>query len=163
MYASRSCSCVSTSSAGSRCCISSSCMASDFLPHRERVYPGNLRRGVRGQRYVSGVEAVERKALWLALPIGLVLVWSGIGPNLGLGVDTWQLVVFLTSLFCQVAAAALIVAAAAPTAYVRADLARREQLLFFALTLFCIGLALLAVNEARFAYNVHSHTRSFGG
>jgi hypothetical protein len=103
------------------------------------------------------VEAIERKAFWLALAIGIVLVWSGIA-NFGLGVETWELVVFLTSLFCQVAAAALVVAAAAPSAYFRADLARREQLLFFALTLFCIGLALFAVHEATFAYDLHNRT-----
>ena len=109
------------------------------------------------------MEAVERKAIWLALPVGVVLVWSGIGQTIGFGIDTWQLVVFLTSLFCQVAAVILIVAAVAPSAYVRADLARREQLLFFALTLFCVGLALLAVNEATTAYNAHNRTPSLSG
>lgn len=79
------------------------------------------------------------------------------------GVETWRLVVLLTSLFCQVAAATLVVVVAAPTAYVTADVARREQFLFFALTLFCVGLVLLAVNEATFAYNVHNWTPGFPG
>ena len=111
------------------------------------------------------MEAVERKAIWLALAIGVVLVWSTLGSTstFGLVFETWQLVVLLTSLFCQVAAATLVVVAAAPTAYVTADVAHREQFLFFALTLFCVGLVLLAVNEATFAYNVHDRTPGFPG
>jgi hypothetical protein len=109
-------------------------------------------------RTFSTVEAIERKALWLALGIGIVLVLSGgLATYLARGIETWQLAVVLTSLFCQVAALTLVVAASAPNAYLRAELGRREQYLFFALVFFCGALVLLAVHQATLAYNVHTH------
>jgi DMSO reductase anchor subunit len=110
------------------------------------------------------VEAVERKAHWLALAIGVVVVWSSVRTYAFEGVKTWELVVFLASLFCQVAAAALVVGAVSPARYLKLDLPRREQCVFFALALFALGLALLAVQSATFAYDYHvnSHSRVGG-
>ena len=46
------------------------------------------------------MEAIERKALWLALGIGIVLVLSGgLATYLARGIETGQLAVVLTSLF----------------------------------------------------------------
>jgi hypothetical protein len=66
------------------------------------------------------MEALERRVGWLGLAIGVVLVWATLAGGGFVGrIKTWELIVFLSALFCLVAAGALIAAAMAPGGAVR--------------------------------------------
>ena len=103
------------------------------------------------------MESVERRLGLLALAIAFAIVWNGLGFSAYTGLETWELVVFLISMFSFVAALAYVVAALAPTRTVAASLERRERLAYFALVLFAAGLILTAVLASNNAFEAHQH------
>jgi hypothetical protein len=103
------------------------------------------------------VEALERRVGWLGLAIGVVLVWATLAGGGFVGrIQTWELIVFLSALFCLVAAGALIGAAMAPGGAAWLPLERREQFAYWALVFFVLALVLLAVRSSSVAWDLHN-------
>jgi hypothetical protein len=108
------------------------------------------------------VEAIERRAAWLGITVGIVLAFDASGSvaySFG-GIGTWELVIFIGGLVCLAGAGALVVAALAPPSMRPLALEQRERLVFFALVLLALALIAIVTLSGHAAIEAHRHPQS---
>jgi hypothetical protein len=103
------------------------------------------------------VEAVERRALLLLVPVALVLAFNNpvyFTSERGRG---WEVALYVLGLICLAAAAVLVVVITAPNGIVNVALEQRERLYFFACALLVAELVSVALLRAWATYYLHKH------
>jgi hypothetical protein len=111
------------------------------------------------------VEAIERRAAWVAISIAITLAFNtsgGVAYGLG-GLGTWKLIFYVAGLLCLGAAGVLLVAALAPDAVRPFSLEDRTRFVFFALALLVVAMIVLVGLSTHAAIEVHRHPQGFGG
>lgn len=103
------------------------------------------------------MEAIERRALLIAVPVVILLAFyrpADFTTERGTG---WQVVIYIVGLASLGIAATLLVIAVAPETFVQLPRVRRERLTFFAFAL--LGLAVLVIVVLRIygTYYLHRH------
>ena len=117
-------------------------------------------RRVRRGDYVPAVEAIERRALAVAVVVAITLAFDRPDFTTQLG-QGWQVTLYILGLVALAAAAALLAFAIAPQAVVALNRQTRERVLFVAFTLTMAAILQQGLLRAYTAYWSHKHGNGF--
>jgi hypothetical protein len=127
-----------------------------------RSYPWERASTVRRESYSRRVEAIERRAAWVAISIAITVAFSssgGVAYGFG-GIGTWRLIFYVGELLCLAAAGVLLVAALAPDSVRPFSLDDRTRFVFFAFALLVVALIVIVGLSAHGAIDAHRHPQS---
>jgi cytochrome c oxidase assembly factor CtaG len=103
------------------------------------------------------MEVIERRALWLILTVALVVAFNRPADFTSVRGKGWELTIYLVSLLCLAAAAALLVVAIAPTGVIQLLPDRRERLLFLAFALIVAAILATLLLRGYGVWYLHRH------
>ena len=105
------------------------------------------------------MEAIERRAAWVAITLAVVLAFSvnGLLGFAGAQLGDGELAVYLASIFALAAAAALLVLAVAPDFMRTFTLEQRARFVFFAFLLVAVAIVTAVGLHAHFAIDAARH------
>ena len=107
------------------------------------------------------MEAVERRALILLIPLGLVLAYNSPSYFTTAKGRWWEVGIYVIGVLCLGAAAVLVGLILAPRSIIQITLERREQLFFYATALLVAEIVSIALLRAWATYYLHRHAPSF--
>jgi hypothetical protein len=105
------------------------------------------------------VDALERRAAWVAISVAITLAFDAsgsVGYSFG-GLGTWELIAYIGGLICLAAAGVLLVAALAPDSIRPFSVEDRTRFVFFAFALFVVAMIVIAGLSAHGAIEAHRH------
>jgi NADH:ubiquinone oxidoreductase subunit 6 (subunit J) len=105
------------------------------------------------------VEAIERRAAWVAISLAITVAFASTGGfayAFG-GLGTWELVAYVGALACLPAAGVLLVAALSPDSIRSFSLEERTRLVYLAFVLLVIAIVLIVGLSAHGAIEAHRH------
>jgi len=110
------------------------------------------------------VEAIERRAAWVAISVVITLAFNasgGIAYSFG-GIGTWELIFYVGQLLCLAAAGVLLVGAVAPDFVRSFSLDERSRFVFFAFALLVLAIIVIVGLSAHAAIEAHRHPQGEG-
>ena len=111
------------------------------------------------------VEAIERRAAWVAISIAITLAFNasgGLAYGFG-GLGLWETVFYVAGLVCLGAAGVLLVAALTPDAVRAFSLENRTRFVFFAFALLVVAMIVIVGLSTHAAIEAHQRPQGFGG
>ncbi len=110
-----------------------------------------------GSRSLRLVEAIERRAAWVAISVAITLAFNGSGGlayGFG-GIGTGRLVFYIGSLLCLAAAGVLLVGALTPDSVRPFSLEDRSRFVFFAFALLVLAMIVIVGLSTHTAIEAH--------
>ena len=112
-----------------------------------------------GSRTLRLVEAIERRAAWVAISVAITLAFntsSGLAYRFG-GIGPWVLGFYIGSLLCLAAAGVLLVGALTPDSVRPFSLDDRSRFVFFALVLLVLAMIVIVGLSTDAVIEAHQH------